>query len=64
VVRVDPGSAGHRGGLRAGDVITRAGAADVPDAADLRRAFAAAGDRPLILAFTRGLNRQVTALEK
>jgi hypothetical protein len=64
VVRVDPGSAGQRGGLRAGDVITRAGSADVPAPADVRRAFAASGDRPLILAFTRGTNRQVTALEK
>jgi hypothetical protein len=64
VLRVDPGSSGHRGGLRAGDVITRAGPADTPTPADVRRAFAAAGDRPLILAFTRGPIRQVTALEK
>jgi hypothetical protein len=64
VVRVDPGSAGHRAGLRAGDVITRAGTTDVPDPAEVRRAFAASGERPLILAFTRGTDRQVTALEK
>jgi S1-C subfamily serine protease len=64
VVRVNPGSAGDRGGLRAGDVVTRAASTAAPTPAQLRRAFAVAGERPLVVAFTRGATRHVTALEK
>jgi hypothetical protein len=64
VVRVDRGSAGQRAGLRAGDVITRAGSFDAPAPAEVRRVFAAAGKVPLIVAFTRGASHQVTALER
>ncbi len=64
VIRVDRGSVGQRGGLRAGDVITRAGSIDAPAPAEVRRAFGAAGKVPLIVAFNRGTSRQVTALEQ
>ena len=62
VVRVDRGSVGQRGGLRAGDVITRVGSIDAPAPAEVRRAFGTR--RPLIVAFNRGTSRQVTALER
>jgi hypothetical protein len=64
VVRVDPGSSGHRSGVRAGDVVTRIDRTDAPTPAEVRRAFAAAGERPLVVAFTRGTTRRVTALGK
>jgi serine protease DegQ len=64
VVRVDRGSVGQRGGLRAGDVITRVGSIDAPAPAEVRRAFGAAEKVPLIVAFTRGTSRRVTALER
>jgi S1-C subfamily serine protease len=64
VVRVERGTAGHRSGLLSGDLITRADGTDAPTPAQLQRAFASARERPLIVAFTRGTNRQVTALEK
>jgi S1-C subfamily serine protease len=64
VVRVERGSAGDRSGLLPGDLITRADATDTPTPAQLQRAFASARERPLIIAFTRGTSRQVTALEK
>jgi S1-C subfamily serine protease len=64
VIRVERGSAGDRSGLRSGDLITRADQIDAPTPAQLQRAFASAGERPLIVAFARGTSRQVTALEK
>ena len=64
IVRVEPGSSGDRSGLLAGDVITRAGDTEVPTPAQVRRAFGSPDQRPLIVAFTRGASRQVTALEK
>jgi S1-C subfamily serine protease len=64
VIRVEHGSSGDRSGLRSGDLITRAAGADAPTPAQLQRAFASARERPLIVAFTRGTSRQVTALEK
>ena len=64
VIRVDRGSSGDRSGLLPGDLITRADGTDTPTPAQLQRAFASARERPLIIAFTRGTSRQVTALEK
>jgi len=64
VIRVERGSSGDRSGLRSGDLITRANGTDAPTPAQLQRAFASARERPLIVAFTRGTSRQVTALEK
>jgi hypothetical protein len=64
VIRVERGSSGERGGLRSGDLITRADGTDAPSPAQLQRAFASARERALIVAFTRGTSRQVTALEK
>jgi S1-C subfamily serine protease len=64
VIRVERGSSGDRSGLLPGDLITRADATDTPTPAQLQRAFASARERPLIIAFTRGTSRQVTALEK
>jgi hypothetical protein len=64
VLRVDPGSSGERSGIRPGDVITRADRTDAPTPAEVRRAFGSAGDRPVVVAFTRGAARQVTALGK
>lgn len=64
VIRVERGSSGDRSGLLSGDLITRADDTDAPTPAQLQRAFASARERPLIVAFTRGSSRQVTALEK
>jgi hypothetical protein len=64
VARVDAGSSGDRGGLRVGDVVTRVDSTAAPTPAQVRRAFASVGERPLIVAFTRGASRQITALEK
>ncbi len=64
VVRVDPGSAGNRSGLLAGDLITRADGPDAPTPAEVRQAFASPRERPLFIAFSRGSTHQVTALEK
>jgi hypothetical protein len=64
VVRVDPGSAGNRSGLLAGDLITRVDSTDAPTPAQVRQAFASPRERPLFIAFTRGTTHQVTALEK
>ena len=64
VVRVDPGSAGDRSGLLAGDVISRVDTIDAPTPAQVRQAFASPRERPLFIAFTRGTTHQVTALEK
>jgi hypothetical protein len=64
IVRVEPGSSGHRSGLLPGDVITRADGIDAPTTADIRRTFASKDPRAVIIAFTRGASRQVTALEK
>jgi serine protease Do len=65
VLRVDPGSAGARAGLRAGDVITVAGDRQAPSAAELRRAFTlASDDRPLAVAVTRGDTHLLLVIEK
>jgi hypothetical protein len=64
IVRVEPRSSADRSGLLAGDVITRADGTDAPTAAQIRRTFESKDPRPVIVAFTRGASRQVTALEK
>jgi hypothetical protein len=64
IVRVEPRSSADRSGLLAGDVITRADGTDAPTAAQIRRSFESKDPRPVIVAFTRGASRQVTALEK
>ena len=64
VVRVDPGSAGDRSGLLAGDVISRVDSTDAPTPAQVRQAFASPRERPLFIAFTRGTTHQVTALDR
>jgi hypothetical protein len=64
IVRVEPGSSSDRSGLLAGDVITSADGTEAPTPAQIRRTFESKDPRPVILAFTRGASRQVTALEK
>lgn len=60
VDHVEPGSRGADAGLRPGDVITRAGEAGVPTAAQLRRAF----DRgPVLVSVSRGARHHVLALQ-
>jgi S1-C subfamily serine protease len=54
VVRVLPGSIAARAGIRPGDIVTHLGDIGAPTAADVPRTFAAAGDRPLTIAFSRG----------
>jgi hypothetical protein len=54
VLRVLPGSVAARAGIREADVVTHLGDITAPTAADVTRAFAAARDRPLTIAFTRG----------
>lgn len=65
VVRVDPGSAAARAGLQAGDVITVIGDVAQPAPAQVGRVFsAAADDRPVVVAVTRGSAHHVLTLEK
>lgn len=64
VIRIDPGSAGDRGGLVVGDVITRVDSIDAPTPVQVRRAFASADGRALIVGFTRGTTRRVTAIDR
>jgi S1-C subfamily serine protease len=54
VLRVLPGSVAARAGIREADVVTHLGDITAPTAADVTRAFGAAHDRPLTIAFTRG----------
>jgi hypothetical protein len=44
--------------------MTRAADIDAPTPVQVRRAFGSPDQRPLVVAFTRGASRQVTALEK
>ncbi len=64
VVRVDPGSVAEKSGLMVGDIITLANTTDVPTPIEVRRAYDDAGGRPLIVGFTRGTSRHMTALER
>jgi hypothetical protein len=64
VVRVEPRSSSDRAGVRAADVIVKAGAIDAPAPSQVRRLFADADPRPLLVAFTRGDEHHVVALRK
>lgn len=64
VLTVEEGSVAMRAGIRAGDVLTRAGDIDAPSAAQLRRALTAAGDGAVLVALTRGSEHFVAALGK
>jgi S1-C subfamily serine protease len=64
VADVAPGSAAARAGLRAGDLITVFGDDQTPTPAEVRRTYAAApGDRPLLVAVTRGKGHLVLTLQ-
>ena len=65
VVRVEPGSAGDRAGLVAGDVITLVAGTEAPNPAQLTKAFASlhAGQR-VMLAVTRGDTHFVTTVTR
>jgi S1-C subfamily serine protease len=65
VVRVDPGSAAARAGLRPGDLITAVGGVEAPTPAQVTRLFGATPvDRPLLAAVARGEAHHVVVLEK
>lgn len=65
IVDIEAGSAADRAGLRAGDVITRAGDAPAPSPAAVQREFdrAPAGGA-ILVAYTRDGARAVTALDR
>jgi S1-C subfamily serine protease len=63
VLSVAPASAAERAGLLAGDIVTRAGDRAAPAAAEVIDAFEKTGDRPLLVAVTRGATHHVLALE-
>jgi hypothetical protein len=65
VVRVEPGSAGHRAGLVVGDLITLMADIDAPTPVQVTRSFAALreGQRSMV-AVTRGATHFVTTLER
>jgi S1-C subfamily serine protease len=65
VVRVDAGSAAHRAGIEAGDLITSAGSIHQPAPGQVRAAYAEARDaRLVLLAITRGSAHHVVVLER
>ncbi len=65
VVRVEPASVAARAGLAAGDVITVAGGVHAPTPAQVTRAFASmSGERPMLVAATRGDDHFVTTFER
>jgi len=65
IVDVQAGSAADGAGLRAGDVITRAGDASAPSPAAVRRAFdRAPAGAAVLVAYTRNRAHAVTALDK
>ena len=65
VVDVQTGSIADRAGLRAGDIITRAGATIAPSPAAVRLAVdRAAAGAAVLIAYTRNGTHSVTALEK
>jgi hypothetical protein len=65
VVRVEPGSAAERAGLRAGDVLTVVDDVQTPTAPQASRAFAAASSgHPVLVGFTRDGAHHVIAMER
>jgi PDZ domain len=63
VIEVEADSAAARGGLAAGDVITRIGDVSSPTPAQVRAVFTAAPQgQPVLVAVTRGASRFVTTL--
>ncbi|MGE0865827.1 MAG: PDZ domain-containing protein [Vicinamibacterales bacterium] len=65
VARVDAGSAAHRSGLMAGDVITLVGNTTAPSPPQVQRAFDAMEDgQRLLIAVTRGNAHMVMVLER
>ena len=65
IVRVEPGSAAASAGLRAGDIVTLVGDVERPTAPQVTRELrTASGERPILLAITRGGSHHVMALEK
>jgi membrane-associated protease RseP (regulator of RpoE activity) len=64
IVVVEAGSVAARAGLMAGDAITRISGITAPTPAQVRRVFADEGERPLIVAYTRGTSRRITVLDR
>jgi PDZ domain len=65
VLSVDRGSAADAAGIVAGDVITSIGTVTMPAPAQIRRAYASAGDaESLLVAVTRGNDHALVALVK
>jgi serine protease Do len=62
ILSVEEGSVAMRAGIAAGDVLTRIGDLGAPTPAQVTRAFAAAGDRSLLVAITRGTEHFVIGL--
>jgi hypothetical protein len=63
VTRVEPGTAAHRAGVEAGDVITLAGKVAAPTPAQVRSAFAADPEgHGMLLALTRGTSHRVVVV--
>jgi hypothetical protein len=62
VLRVEPGSAAARAGIRPGDIITFAAGVQAPTPTQINRAFAAASDRALVLGVTRSDSHVVVAV--
>jgi hypothetical protein len=65
VLRVDPGSAGERAGIRPGDVISRIGTTGTPPPSDVLQQFAASGEgRPVLAVVSRGGSQLLAAFER
>ena len=62
VLSVEEGSVAKRAGIAVNDVLTRIGDTAAPTPAQVTRAFAAAKDRALLVAITRGTEHFVVAL--
>jgi S1-C subfamily serine protease len=64
VISVEPGAAGHRAGLVAGDVVTLIAAIEAPTPGEVARSFAALRDgQPIMVGITRGMAHFVTTLQ-
>lgn len=65
VLRVDPASDAARAGIEPGDIITAVDAVQAPSPAQVLRALAdAPGERPVLVAITRGTSHLVLGVEK